>query len=238
MIDFKRFERQLKIAEIGEGVQEKWWRANVLIIGAGGLGCGVIQALASAGVGNLTLMDGDVISLNNLHRQWIYPSHAIGRKKTSVAMEWIKEHNSSIQVSEISENLTSSNAEQHLNGYDLWIDATDHPSVTLLIDEEAKKRNVPWVFGSAEQWDGQVSVFQYPDQQLKRWTYRDFFSSEVRSEMVGSCQERGILGPVVQLVAMVQAMEALKVLGDLSPQFVGKMFCWDSWQCRLNSVSL
>ena len=238
MIDFKRFERQIKMTEIGQSVQQKWWDSKVLVIGAGGLGCGVIQALASAGIGYLGVMDGDVVAITNLHRQWLYNEQAVGKQKTTVAVDWIKLHNQAIQTVEIAEHLNEQNLASRLEGYDIWIDCTDSPTASLLIDAAAKERDVPWVFGSAEQWDGQVSVFQYPDQNQKKWSYVDFFSHNVRSEMVGSCQERGVLGPVVHLIAMVQAMETLKVLGGLSPQFVGKMFCWDAWQSRMNSVSL
>jgi molybdopterin/thiamine biosynthesis adenylyltransferase len=238
MMDFNRFERQMKLKEIGAVVQQKWGDAKVLVIGVGGLGCGIIQGLASAGIGKITLMDGDRVSLNNLHRQWLFNERSVGRWKVEVAAEWIKAHNSQIEVEVIAEFLSEENIERHLVGFDLWMDGTDDVGVKLLIDQWAVKLQTPWIFGAAEQWDGQVSVFNYPVNGQRPFRYAEFFSSEIEKQMVGSCQLRGVLSTVVHIIAMEQVSEALKVLGNLSPNHVGKMFCWDGWESKAYSVSL
>jgi adenylyltransferase/sulfurtransferase len=238
MIDFKRFDRQLKLGEIGEGVQEKWWNARVMVVGVGGLGCGIIQGLVGAGVGHIALLDGDTVALDNLHRQWIFSESDVGKYKVNVAADWIKARHSGIEVQPIAAFLTADNAETMLSGFDLWIDGTDVPSAKLILDRNAELLDTPWVFGAVEQWDGQVSVLNFFDADGRKANYRDFFSSRVSNDMVGSCQQRGVMGPVVQMVAMMQVMEALRILGNLSPLYVGKMFCWDGWHSKAYSVSL
>jgi adenylyltransferase/sulfurtransferase len=238
MVDFKRFERQIKMKEIGPEVQRRWAESKVLIIGAGGLGCGVIQALSSAGVGSITILDGDAVAQHNLHRQWLFNESSIGFNKALKAADWVKEHNPDIQVNGIPTHLREENASQYVKDFNVWIDATDNVSAKLLIDTLAVQYQTPWVFGSAEQWDGQVSVFQYPDSNGKIWRYVDFFTAQLEDPMVGSCQQRGVLGPVVHTIAMFQSLEVLRILGNLSPLHVGKMFCWDAWQSRSYPVSL
>jgi len=238
MVDFKRFERQIKLKEIGEDVQQKWWDSRVLVVGVGGLGSGIIQGLVGAGVGKITLMDGDRVDLNNLHRQWLFAEKDVGRPKVEVAAEWIKKHNRDIEVEVIDEFLSTANSERNLEGFDLWIDGTDDVEAKLLMDQWAVKLQTPWIFGAAEQWDGQVSVFNYKGNSGRSFRYVDFFSPELNGSMVGSCQLRGIFSPVVHIIAMEQVSEALRILGDLSPNHVGKMFCWDGCESRAYSVSL
>jgi molybdopterin/thiamine biosynthesis adenylyltransferase len=238
MMDFNRFERQMKLKEIGEVVQQKWWNSKVLVVGVGGLGSGIIQGLVGAGVGKITLMDGDRVALNNLHRQWLFHETDVGRLKVEVAAEWIKKHNGEIEVEMIDEFLTSENIENYLSGFDLWLDGTDDVQAKLLMDQWAVQLQTPWIFGAAEQWDGQVSVFNYQESNGRSFRYVDFFSLELNRSMVGSCELRGVFSSVVYIIAMEQVSEALKVLGNLSPNHVGKMFCWDGWESKAYSVSL
>lgn len=215
--------------DLGVGAQAAWSKAHVAIIGMGGLGCGVAMALASSGIGQLTLCDGDGISISNLHRQWLYDEQHLGQPKVLAASHALKRLRADIQIHVVNQWLDAqvlTDIVEH--GVDFIVDATDQIEVKHLIDKGLRSTAIPWVFGAAEQWEGRVTTLNFPDEKGRRWYLSDFYGENNRGFMLGSCLQRGILPPVVQAVSMVQSIEVLRVLAKLRPIYVGKMFIWDS----------
>ena len=156
-----RYNRQVILPEIGETGQEKLSKAKVLVIGAGGLGASVLPYLAGAGVGEIGIVDDDVIEISNLHRQVIYKSSAVGKYKAEEAKLMIAELNPLVKVNAIAKRLSGNNAIDLFEKYDIIIDATDNIAIKYLINDACLVTNKPMVYGSIFRFQGQVSVFNY-----------------------------------------------------------------------------
>jgi molybdopterin/thiamine biosynthesis adenylyltransferase len=235
----ERYRRQCSIPELGEVAQGHWNNAHVAIVGVGGLGCGVATALATAGVGKLTLIDGDVVSLSNLHRQWLFDGSHIGQSKVLAAQCSLEKFQPEIEIDAIQGWLTKEHLDKLKNdGVNVIVDACDQVEAKLFIDASLDGSSIPWVFGAAEQWEGRVTTLNCPDENGNKWRLTDFYDDKVKGFMLGSCQERGILGPVVQTVAMIQSIEVLRILAQLPPNYAGKMLIWDASQGTFLSPSL
>ncbi len=227
----RRFDRQLKVPGFEAPAQSRFNNAHVAIVGLGGLGSGVLMALVSAGIQEFTLIDGDSVAIHNLHRQWIYQEQQAGMLKVEAAAQWAKQHNGNCEVHTVSEFLTTDNASSIFHKeFDLVMDCADQVEAKILLDTVLSKTDIPWIFAASEQWDGMVSTFNYPNEQGERFSYSQFFNSRIKGYMVGSCEQRGALGPVVQAVAMVQSIEALKVLSKQQPIYNGKLWIWEANQ--------
>lgn len=227
----ERYSRQCSIPDLGEVAQGHWRNAHVAIVGVGGLGCGVATALATAGVGKLTLIDGDVVSISNLHRQWLFDASHIGLPKVLAAQSALEKYQPEIEIDAIQGWLDQVHLDKlKKDGVNVLVDACDQVEAKLFIDASLDGSSIPWVFGAAEQWEGRVTTLNCPDENGNKWRLTDFYDDKVKGFMLGSCQERGILGPVVQTVAMIQSIEVLRVLAQLPPNYVGKMLIWDAGQ--------
>lgn len=154
----QRYERQVNLPEIGLEGQQKLSRAKVLIVGAGGLGSPISLYLAGAGVGTLGLMDDDLVSLNNLHRQVLYSEGQIGQPKALCAQERLKALNSEIEVRAYSERLTENNAEAIIRDWDIVVDATDNAGARYIISDTCQALKKPYVYGAICGLEGQVAV--------------------------------------------------------------------------------
>ena len=156
-----RYDRQIKLNEVGDSGQEKLHDASVLIVGVGGLGCPAAQYLTGAGVGKIGLMDHDRVSLSNLHRQTLFSEADIGKSKASVAKEKLEQLNSEIELYAIEEALTIENAEKLFNKYDIILDGTDNFETKYLINDACILTGKPWVYASIFKNEGQLSVFNF-----------------------------------------------------------------------------
>jgi adenylyltransferase/sulfurtransferase len=227
----RRFSRQQKMPGFEGSTQSALSNARVAIVGLGGLGSGVLMALVSAGIQKFILIDGDKVAIDNLHRQWIYNEETVGLKKVTAASQWAQLHNALCEIEEIPEFLNPENIQSILSGdIDLVMDCTDQVEAKVLLDGFLSATQIPWVFGASEQWDGMVSTFNYPNETGNCFAYAQFFNEKIKGFMVGSCEQRGALGPVVQTVAMIQSIEALKILSGQFPNYVGKLWVWEANQ--------
>jgi molybdopterin/thiamine biosynthesis adenylyltransferase len=228
---FTRFARQQKMPGFEAPAQAVLADARVAIVGLGGLGSGVLMALVSAGIQKFTLIDGDKVAIHNLHRQWIYSEENVGMYKVEAAALWAKQHNVQCELEVIADFLNENNIQSLLNlNFDLVMDCTDQIEAKILLDGFLSLTDVPWIFAASEQWDGMVSTFNCPNEEGVRYSYSQFFNDRIKGFMVGSCEQRGALGPVVQAVAMVQSIEALKLLSGQKPIYIGKIWIWEANQ--------
>jgi adenylyltransferase/sulfurtransferase len=217
----ERYNRQIILPEIGEVGQQKLLKSKVLVIGAGGLGVAVLPYLAAAGVGEIGIVDDDVIEISNLHRQVIYKSSAVGKYKADESKLMISELNPLIKVNAISEKLSGKNAISLFEKYDIIVDATDNIEIKYIINDACCITNKPMVYGSIFRFQGQVSVFNYKNGP----TYRCLFPNENTQSL--NCEDAGVIGISVGIIGMLQANEVIKIILEIGEVLSGKILVYN-----------
>lgn len=212
-----RYDRQIKLSEVGFSGQEKLQKSSVLIVGVGGLGCPAAQYLAGAGIGKIGLMDHDRVSLTNLHRQTLYGEDNIGEFKAKVAKEKLEHLNSEIELVAIEEALTFENAEKIFGEYDVILDGTDNFETKYLINDACVLTGKPWVYASIYKNEAQLSVFNYKEGP----SYRCLFPKTTQQNI--SCEATGVLGVTPGILGTLQATEILKIILGIGNVFSGKL---------------
>ncbi len=219
-----QYSRHLIIDEIGKKGQLKLKQAKVLVIGAGGLGCSVLQYLAAAGVGNIGVIDADTVSQSNLQRQILYRTDDIGKAKVDCAKKGLERINPFVSIHTYQKQLTASNALELFDLYDIIVDGTDNFPTRYLSNDAAVIKNKPLVFGSILKFDGQVSVFNYNNGP----TYRCLYPTPPHKESAPNCSEIGVIGVLPGIIGSLQANEVLKIILGLGKILSGKLFTFNS----------
>ncbi|KAI1332510.1 adenylyltransferase [Xylariaceae sp. FL0255] len=225
--EYARYGRQLVLPQIGIKGQLNLRRASVLIIGAGGLGCPAAAYLAGSGIGRLGIVDGDVVESSNLHRQITHSTSRVGDLKVDSLVSFCRDLNPLVEYVSYAEHLTPENAERivggggggdgdEARGYDVVLDCTDHPTSRYLISDICVLLGKPLVSASALRTDGQLIVLNNPPAPQGSGEggpcYRCVFPTPPPADSVVSCGEGGILGPVVGVMGVLQALEAIKLI--------------------------
>ncbi|MCJ1423459.1 Urmylation protein [Sticta canariensis] len=214
--DYKRYGRQMIVREIGLEGQLRLKDAAVLIVGVGGLGCPAATYLAGAGVGTMGLVDGDIIETSNLHRQFLHASDRVGWLKVTSAIERLKQLNPKVHYRAHASHLEPTTALSIIDQYDLVLDCTDHPTSRYLISDAVVLAGKPLVSASALRTEGQLLVLNNPPTtnggRNEGFCYRCVFPRPPPTESVVSCGEGGILGPVVGVMGVLMATEAIKIM--------------------------
>jgi len=213
----ERYQRQIVLPDVGVEGQRKLLASRVLIVGAGGLGVPVLQYLVGMGVGKVAILDGDEISLSNLHRQVIYTTKDVGRKKVEVAKERLEQLNPEVELMAIPEMLSLGNAEELIRDYDLVVDCTDTIESRYILNDACVKLGKPFVYGALYRHEGHVSVFNHHGSA----SYRDIYPDD--SVQAENCNEIGVLGVLPGIIGCYQAMEVVKVLTGFGESLVGKL---------------
>ncbi|AEO53800.1 hypothetical protein MYCTH_2295614 [Thermothelomyces thermophilus ATCC 42464] len=218
--EFERYSRQMIVPGMGKEGQLRLINSRVLIIGAGGLGCPAAQYIAGAGVGTIGIIDGDVVEASNLHRQVGHSTSRIGMKKVDSLIAHLKALNPLPTYVPYPFRLTPQNAADIISKYDLILDCTDNPVTRYLISDVCVLVCKPLVTAAAIQKSGQLTVLNCPPtpQGLVDGKYAPCYRCCFRkppppSSMV-SCGEAGIMGPVVGMMGVAQAGEAIKILAS------------------------
>ncbi|MFH6998444.1 HesA/MoeB/ThiF family protein [Flavobacterium sp. FlaQc-57] len=209
--EFLRYNRQTILPEIGDEGQEKLKKAKVLVIGAGGLGCPILQYIATAGVGFIGIMDFDTIEIHNLHRQILYTENKIGHEKALVAKEVVSKLNPLIDVVAITEKLTIENASQIIQQYDIIVDGSDNFTTRYLVNDTCVQFQKPLVYGSILKFEGQIAVFNHNGSK----NLRDLFPEMSNPKDVPNCNLNGVLGTLPGIIGTMMAHETLKLILDL-----------------------
>ena len=218
-----RYKRQIQLSEIGVKGQEKLKRSKVLIVGAGGLGCPVLQYLASSGVGVLGICDSDLIEESNLARQILYSKSDVGKNKAICAGEKLKLLNPHVQINIHPNSLDHNNALNLIQSYDVIVDGTDNFSSRYLISDSCVLKNKPMVYGGLFKFEGQISVFNYHGGP----SYRCLFPNPPEIEEIPNCNETGILNVAPGLIGLYQATEVLKIILGIGTPLSGKLLLLD-----------
>jgi len=233
-LELARYDRQLRLPRFGPAGQDALNRASVLIVGAGGLGTPSALYLAAAGVGRIGLVDFDVVDASNLHRQVLYRDADVGQPKVQVLAERLREVNPHITVEAHPIALTSDNAVEIIDKYDLVADGTDRFESRYLVNDACVLTGTPNVFASVNQFDGQLSVFGLPGLPC----YRCVFPEPPPDGLVPSCAEGGVLGVLPGLLGTMQATEAIKVLARIGSPMGGQLLLVGTLEMSFRTIHI
>lgn len=228
-IEFSRYNRHILMPQIGVQGQEKLKAAKVLMIGAGGLGCPILQYLTAAGVGKIGIVDFDTVDLSNLQRQILFTTEDIGNSKVEVAKKRLLSHNPNIEIETYNVKITSENIFSIIEHYDIIIDGTDNFPTRYLVNDACVLKNKINVFGSIFQFEGQVAVFNYPnDKGIRSANYRDIFPNPPKDGTVPNCAEAGVFGVLPGIIGSIQASEVIKIITGVGEPLASKLLILDT----------
>lgn len=229
-----RYARQILMPQFGIEGQQKLLESHIAIIGLGGLGSPAAMYLAAAGVGELTLVDGDELDLTNLQRQIAHQEHNIGINKTLSAKDTLHRLNPEPVINCVNNQLHDEQLEQLIKKVDLVIDATDNFDSRFEINKTCFKHKTPLVSGAAIRMEGQLSVYDFrsEDSPCYRCLYHEV---DAQTE---TCSENGILGPVVGTIGCLQALEAIKVITGIGDSLKGQLMIFDAFSMDWRKMKL
>ena len=225
-----RYSRQIVLPEVGAEGQARLAAATVLIAGAGGLGCAVLQYLCAAGVGRLLVVDHDRVDESNLHRQPLYRMSDLGEPKARAAAAAMRQLNPQVAVEGAVERLTPANATAWVSRADVIIDAADSLALTYILSDECLHQGKPFVSASALGLSGYAGAFCGGAP-----SYRAVFPDMPRQ--AGSCAQSGVLGTVVGVMGTLQAHLTLAILLDLQPTVLAQLISVDFRTLRFSGFS-
>jgi len=229
-----RYARHLILPEIGEKGQLKLKQSKVLVVGAGGLGCPILQYLTAAGVGTIGIIDFDKVEESNLQRQILYSSEDIGKYKADAAKDKLSKQNLHINLISHILYLTSSNALEIISQYDMVVDGSDNFATRYLINDACVILSKPFVFGSIFKFEGQVSVFNYKAGP----TYRCLYPLPPAAGEVPNCAETGVIGVLPGICGTLQANEVIKIITGVGEVLAGKLLTFDALTMQFNLFSV
>ncbi len=232
--DLLRYARHFVLPQVGPGGQRSLAEARVLLVGVGGLGSPVALYLAAAGVGTLGVVDADLVDLSNLQRQVLHGISHLGQFKVDSARERLRELNPNVRVVPHQTRLTSENALELLQGYDLVVDGSDNFPTRYLVNDACVLSGKPYVYGAVDRWEGQVSVFGAEDGPCYRCLFRD----PPPPGLVPTCAEAGVLGVLPGVLGSLQATEVIKLILGVGSPLVGRLLIFDALALSFREVRL
>ncbi|PHM74677.1 molybdopterin-synthase adenylyltransferase MoeB [Xenorhabdus kozodoii] len=228
-----RYNRQIVLRGFDFDGQETLKSAKVLIVGVGGLGCAASQYLAAAGVGTITLLDFDTVSLSNLQRQILHRDKHMGMAKVHSAALTLREVNPHVIINPIEGLLDDPALEELINQHEIVLDCTDNVAIREQLNRLCHRRKIPLVSGAAIRMEGQLSVFTYqPEAPCYRCLSRLFGENNL------TCVEAGVMAPLVGIIGALQAMEAIKLLAHYGQTCHGKVLLFDAMTLQFRQITL
>lgn len=232
--ELQRYSRHLTLPEFGKEGQEKLKNASVLLVGAGGLGSPAATYLAAAGVGRIGLVDFDTVEASNLQRQILYGTSDVGRPKLEAASERLEDLNPHVEVERHEVRLTSDNALDIIDDYDVVADGTDNFPTRYLVNDACVMTGTPNVYASIFRFEGQVSVFATEDGPC----YRCLYEEPPPPGLVPSCAEGGVLGILPGFIGTLQATEVIKLLTGIGTSLIGRLLMVDALPMEFRTVDV
>jgi molybdopterin/thiamine biosynthesis adenylyltransferase/rhodanese-related sulfurtransferase len=231
MTHSKRYDRQIALAEIGISGQQKLADAKVLVVGAGGLGCPVLQSLAAVGVGRIGIADGDVVEETNLHRQFLYTKEDCGKNKAIVAAAAVLKQNPDVNVISYTTHFAKANAFAIAGDYHIIVDCTDNPEARYLINDVSLVKEIPMVYASIHKFEGQLSVLNYKGGP----SYRCLFPE--KETITDTCADLGVLGILPNMIGVLQANEVLKITLGIGKILNGKILIYNGLDLETKMIA-
>ena len=237
----ERYARHIILKDVGGGGQKKLLKSKVLVVGAGGLGSPILMYLAAAGVGNIGIIDDDIVSLSNLQRQIIHQTKNLNTLKTASAKELIFDLNPDVKVTLFNERLNKENSTKIISQFDLVADGCDNFETRLIVNDVCFKTKTPLVSGALSQFEGQVSTFRSFENSTGGESlpcYRCFVPENPGDGDDNSCSEQGILGVIAGVVGTFQATEVIKELLGIGDSLAGKLLLYDALSSQTRIINL
>jgi adenylyltransferase/sulfurtransferase len=229
-----RYNRHIILSEVGPQGQDKLLHAKVLVVGAGGLGCPVLQYLTAAGIGTLGIIDFDEVEESNLQRQILFGTSSLGKNKALAAKKRLEDLNPTIVIKAYPEKLTSKNAIDLFKPYNIIVDGTDNFATRYLINDVAILCDKPIVYGAIYKFEGQVSVFNYKNGP----SYRCLFPFAPNEGSVANCSEVGVLGVLPGIIGTMMANEVIKMILEFDHVLSGKLLCYNSKTTEITTLKI
>lgn len=219
----ERYIRQTLLDAIGEKGQDKLLASHVVVIGCGGLGSIAAPYLAGAGVGKLTLVDGDIPDVSNLHRQVFFSTRKVAMSKSRVLAAHILKLNPEIKVTVIPDMITKVTIKEILSNVDVVLECTDNIQVKYMVNDYCAIQKIPMVYGAIHKYDGYVSFFENKDE--KSIHLRDVFAEP--NDDIPSCSEVGVMGTLAGVIGLMQANEAIKYISGAGKCLTGTLLTYN-----------
>lgn len=231
--EMMRYNRQIILRGFDFEGQEALKDARILVVGVGGLGCAATQYLAGAGVGHLTLLDFDTVSVSNLQRQTLHSDATVGQPKVLSARDALARINPYIAITPVNALLDESEIHTLITEHDLVLDCTDNVSIRNQLNAGCFAARIPLVSGAAIRMEGQITVFTYQEGEP---CYRCL--SRLFGENALTCVEAGVMAPLIGVIGSLQAMEAIKLLANYGKPASGKIVMYDAMTCQFREMKL
>lgn len=232
--EYERYSRHLILPEVGLEGQKRLKAASVLCVGTGGLGSPLLLYLAAAGIGRIGIVDFDVVDRSNLQRQVIHGTSWVGKPKIQSAKDRILEINPYCQVDLYETHLSSDNALQIMEPYDIVVDGTDNFPTRYLVNDACVLLGKPNVYGSIYRFEGQATVFNYEDGP----NYRDLYPEPPPPGLVPSCAEGGVLGILPGIIGVIQATETVKIILGKGTTLNGRLLLYNALDMKFRELKL
>lgn len=226
-----RYSRQVVLDKIGRSGQETLLKSKVVIIGCGALGTNIAGTLTRAGIGNITMVDRDIIELNNLQRQIIFDEDDVGTAKTVAAARKLQKINSEIKIKSIIKDVNNRNIEEIISGTDLVLDATDNILTRMIINDACVKQGTPWVYAGVIRTNGMLMDILPQGPCL-----RCLLPEVPPPGSVQTCETAGILNTIPTIIASIECTEAIKIL--LNKDIEPKLIIYDVWEHRFDMIEI
>ena len=225
---YERYQRQIILPGMGIPGQNKLFESKILVVGAGGLGCPALLYLASAGVGNLGIIDDDLVSVNNLHRQVLFGDEHVGLPKAITGQEILSKQNSQVKIQAYQQRLSKENVFELIALYDYVLDCTDNFPTRYLLNDACTCSKKTLVFGAISQYEGQVAIFNSSlSQDGISTNYRDLFPEMPASSEVRNCAEEGVINVLAGITGTMMAAETIKLVTSIGTPLVDRLCCFN-----------
>ena len=231
-----RYARHIVLHDIGGAGQAKLLDSHVLLVGAGGIGCPAIQYLAAAGVGTISVVDDDVVSLSNLQRQILYGDAQIGMAKVDAAQAAVARLNPDIKFHALNQRISADTSSDFLNGVDIVIDGSDTFGTRLIVNDLCLAARVPLVSAAIGRFHGQIGTFSGWEADAP--CYRCFVGDAHDPDDCDDCATQGVLGAMCGLMGSFAAMEAIRLLTGFGDDAKGKLHIFDGLKPAMRTISL
>ena len=230
--ELERYARHIVLPNVGGAGQSRLKQASALIVGAGGIGSAVIQSLAGAGFGRLTILDDDVVDASNLQRQPIFRTDQIGQPKAELAVAFVKDLNPHVDATAVPERIDADNADRLIAGHTLIVDGSDNFATRLAVSDASVRCQVPLVSAAAAQFQAQIGLWRGWEPALP--CYRCFVSDAFDADDCDNCAELGVLGALVATAGHFAALMAIGAVVGFGEQAAGRVHVLDglsfSWR--------
>ena len=230
----EKYSRQIILKNIGVLGQKKILNSKVLIIGMGGLGCPVAEFLTRSGVGFLGIVDHDLVSLSNIHRQTLYDEKDLGKPKVKAAKKKLNNINSKTKIDIYNLKLNKKKFTKIVKNYDYIVDGTDNFETKFLINDISLKYKKFLVTGAISKFDGHIFTFDFNNK--KNPCLRCFYQEETISDDILNCEHEGILGTIAGIIGTMQANEILKKILNVGQNLNGFILIIDSLNLNFRKV--